>query len=203
MLGAGLDVVADLAANLELGQPLALHLDRELEPGLDVEGLQQLQLLFAREIGAVAGGVGQRAGLLDGAQERGDALVGAAQLEDLLDHGAVLAHKLITALVLGVAVVDLLHLDAQLVALGGLRGARQPAMQADHGRRPGAVWQLAALDHLGDDADAAEVAVLARQQEHALLLACIDRQGCRESREDDRFVKWNQKKGHGRSSFCS
>ena len=100
------------------------------------------------------------------------------------------------ALVLGVAVVDLLHLDAQLLAVGGLRGAGQPAMQADHGRRPGAVWQLAALDHLGDDADAAELAVLARQQEHAILLAGVDRQGCRDGREDDRVVKWNQKKGH-------
>ena len=181
LLGARLDVVADLAADLKLGQPLALHLDRELQPGLDVEGLQQLQLLLAREIGAVAGGVGQRAGLLDGAQERADALVGAAQLEDLLDDGAVLPDELVAALVRGVAVVDLLHLDAQLLAVGGLRGAGQPAMQADHGCRPGAVWQLAALDHLGDYADAAELTVLARQQEHAILLPGIDRQGCRDA----------------------
>ena len=33
LLGAGLDVVADLAADLELGQALALQLDRELAGG--------------------------------------------------------------------------------------------------------------------------------------------------------------------------
>ena len=69
-------------------------------------------------------------------------------------------------------------------------------MQADHGRRPCAVRQLAALDHLGDDADAAEVAVLARQQEHAILIARVDWEGCGDRREDNRFVEWNQKKGH-------
>ena len=75
LLGAGLDVVADLAAHLQLGQALALHLDRQLEPGPDVEALQQAQLLLGGKIGAVAGGVGQRARLLDRAQEGGDALV--------------------------------------------------------------------------------------------------------------------------------
>ena len=44
-------------------------------------------------------------GLLDRAQERADALVGAAQLEDLLDDGAVLANELVAALILGVAVL--------------------------------------------------------------------------------------------------
>jgi hypothetical protein len=92
--------------------------------------------------------------------------------------------------------VELLHLDAQLVPAGGLRGAREPAMQADHGRRPRAVRQLAALDHLRDDTDATEVAVLARQQEHSILLASVDRQSCRYAGEGDRVVEWDQKKGH-------
>src|SRR4029453_9408305 len=76
-------------------------------------------------------------------------------------------------------------------------------MQPEHGRRRCAIWQLAALDHLGDDADAAEIAVLARQQEYAILLACVDRQGCRDRREDDRFLKWDQKKAHTQSNFRS
>ena len=44
LLGAGLDVVADPAADLELGQPLALQLDRDAEAGGDVDRLEQAQL---------------------------------------------------------------------------------------------------------------------------------------------------------------
>ena len=38
LLGAGLDVVADPAAHLQLGQPLALQLDRDSQALGDVEG---------------------------------------------------------------------------------------------------------------------------------------------------------------------
>ena len=93
--------------------------------------------------------------------------------------------------------MDLLHVDAQLVAVVGLCGAGQAAMQADHGRRPSAARQLGTLDHLGDHADPAELSVLARQQEDTVLVAGVDRQRGRDAREDDRFIKWNQKKGHG------
>ena len=161
LLGAGLDVVADLRAHLQLGQPLALQLDRDLQPLGDVDRLQQPQLALVGDVGGEAGGVGQGAGLLDRAQEGGDAAVVAAQLEDLLDHGAVLAGQLAGVLVVGVAVVDLLHLDPQVlvVALARLGGAGEAAVQADHGRDRGAAARDAVLDHLGDDADAPVLAV--------------------------------------------
>jgi hypothetical protein len=69
-------------------------------------------------------------------------------------------------------------------------------MQTDHGCYVPTARQLAALDHLGDDADAAELAVLARQQEDAILITGVDRQGRRDGGEDNRFVEWNQKKAH-------
>ena len=46
LLRAGLDVVADAAAHLQLGEPLALERDGELEPLDDVERLEQLDLLL-------------------------------------------------------------------------------------------------------------------------------------------------------------
>ncbi len=53
LLGAGLDVVADPLADLQLGQPLALESKRELEPLGHVERLQQLDpLLVARGRGS-------------------------------------------------------------------------------------------------------------------------------------------------------
>ena len=169
----------------------------------DVDRLEQAQLLLVGDVGAEAGGVGERAGLLDRAQEGGDAAVVAAQLEDLLDHGAVLARELAGVLVVGVAVVDLLDLDAQGVGSSSPRlgGAGEAAVQADHGRDRVAAARAAVLDHLGDDADAAELAVAAGEQEDALLLADVDRQGGGDGGEDDRVVERDQEIGHNQVHF--
>ena len=203
LLGAGLDVLADLRADLQLGQALALQLDRQLQAGGDVDRLQQAQLALVGDVGGEAGGVGQRAGLVDRAQEGGDAAVVAAQLEDLLDHRAVLAAQLTRVLVVGMAVADLLHLDAEDVGVGvvGLRGTGQPAVQADHGRDRLAAARDAVLDHLGDDADAPVLAVAARDEEDALLLADVDRQGRGHGGEDDRLVQGNQPIVHNQVHF--
>ncbi len=202
LLGAGLDVVADLAAHLQLGQPLALQLDRDLQPLADVEGVEQAQLLLGAEFRAEAGRVGKRARLLDRAQEGGDATVVAAQLEDLLDHGAVLARQLDRVLVVRVSVVELLHVDAQrVVVLVGDGGAAEAAVQAEHGRDRGAAARVAALEHLGDDADAGELAVAAGEQEDAILLADVDRQRGGDGGEDDCLVEWDEEIGHDQIHF--
>ncbi len=202
-LGAGLDVVADLAAHLQLGQPLALQLDRGLEPGGDVERVEQAQLLLEAEIGAEAGGVGQGAGLVDRAQEGGDAAVVAAQLENLLDHGAVLAHQLLGVLVVRVTVVELLHVDPQQLRVVGVgdRGPGEAAVQPEHGRDRLAAARVPALDHLGDDARAGELALAAREQEDALLLADLDRQGGGDGGEDDGLVKGDEEIRHQQIHF--
>ena len=116
LVGAVLDVVADALAHLQLGQALALERQRQLEALGDVERLEQLDLLLEGQVGGVAGGVGERAGLGDRAQEGGDAAVVAAQLEDLLDDGAVLALELARAAVDGHVVGVLVDLDAQAAA---------------------------------------------------------------------------------------
>jgi hypothetical protein len=63
LLGSALlDVLADPAAHLHLGEALALEADRQLEPLADVERLEQLDLLGEAEVGRVARGVRERAG---------------------------------------------------------------------------------------------------------------------------------------------
>ena len=200
-LGAGLDVVADLAAHLQLGQALALQLDRDPQSLGHVDGLQQPQLALAGDVGAEAGGVGQGAGLLDRAQEGGDAAVVAAQLEDLFDHGAVFACQLAGVLVVGMAVVDLLDLDPQGLGLARLGDPGKAAVQADDGGDRLAAARATALDHLGDDADPAELAIAAGDQEDALLLADVDRQGRGDGWKDDRLVEWDQEIGHIQVQF--
>ena len=62
LLRAGLDVLADAAAHLQLGEPLALQAQRQLEPLDDVDRLEQLDLVGEADVGRVGGGVRERAG---------------------------------------------------------------------------------------------------------------------------------------------
>ena len=94
LLRALLDVVADAPAHLQLGEPLALDREGELEPLDDVDGLEQLDALRERHVGRVRARVGERTRVGDRAEELTDAVVGVAQVEDLLDDGAVLALEL-------------------------------------------------------------------------------------------------------------
>ena len=107
-------------------------------------------------------------------------------------------------LVVGVAVVDLLHLDAQglgIVLAGDWAAPARPRCRPTHGRDRVAAARAAALDHLGDDADAAELAVAAGEQEDALLVADVDRQGRGDGGEDDCLVEWDQEIGHDQVQF--
>ena len=134
LLDAGLDVLLDAPAHLHQREPLALELERELEALAHVDGLEQLDLLLEGEVGRVAGGVGERAGLGDRADEGGDAAVVAAQLEDLLDDGAVLALELADAAVGRLLVGPLLDLDEEASLRVGRRGAGDAAVQAVRAR---------------------------------------------------------------------
>ena len=183
--GALLDVVADAAAHLHLCEALTLELDRQREPLLDVERLEQLDLLLEGEVGRVADGVGERSGLADRADEGRDAAVVAAQLEDLLDDRAVLALELARARVGLVAVRALVDLDAQLSVRVGLGGADDAAVQAAERHRAAAAGQPDAVGHLGDRADARIVVFVAGDEQHALLGPDIHGQGHVHVREDD------------------
>ena len=133
LVSALLHVVADALAHLELGQSLALQAHGQLESLRHVSRAKQLDLLLVVEVGRVAGGVRQRARLDDRAQEGRDASVVAAQLEDLLDHGAVLTLELARLAVDGHLVRALVHVHAQLAARPGARGADQRSVLAGQG----------------------------------------------------------------------
>src|SRR5439155_2989277 len=66
------DLLADLVLEAHLREGLLGPLDDLLQALLDVEGLEQLDPLLQAEVGRVAGHVGERAGLVDPAQELGD-----------------------------------------------------------------------------------------------------------------------------------
>ncbi len=199
LLRTVLHVLADALADLQLGQGLALQLDGELQTVGDVDRAQQLDLLLVGEVGGVAGRVGQRAGLDDRAQERRDAPVVAAQLEDLLDERAVFALEVARAsgahlgrATGGLLVGALVDLDAQLPVGAGLGSADQRAVLAGERDRAPAAGQADVVVDLGDRADLEEVVLVARDEHYALVVADVDRERDPHVGEHDRVVHRDQ-----------
>jgi hypothetical protein len=188
---AALHVVADPAADLQHGQTLTLKADRQGEAIDDVELLEQLDLLLVAQIGGVAGGVSQRTGLVDRAQERANAIVGVSQVEDLLDHGAVLALLGADAVVALCRVVVRGDLDAKrAVDVWAGRAGDAAAYALDgYGLRP--ARQLQAVVDLGDGADGGERVVLAGNEKDLVRVADVDRQRQVHPGEDDDVVEGN------------
>ena len=203
MRGALLDVVADAPADLQLGEPLALQLQRQLQPLDDVDRLEQLDLLVEVDVGRVGDRVGQRAGLADRADERRDTAVVAAQLEDLLDGRAVLALELagLDARRLLVGALD--DLDAQVPLRVGVGGAELGAVQAVQGDGAAAAGHADALADLGDRADLRVLAFVARDEQHALLVvADVDGDRDVHVREDDEVVqRYEEQRAHAITNF--
>src|SRR4029079_4667925 len=100
--------------------------------------------------GGLARRGGERARLRDRAHELRDALVGAAQLEDLVPDRAVLALELLRARWRRDVVVDLLHLAAEMRLRIGTRRADDGAMHAGHHRREAASGDADPLHDVGD-----------------------------------------------------
>ena len=195
---AVLDVVADLAAHLQLGQALALERQCLLQALGDVERLQDVELLLEGQIRGVARGVGERAGLGDGADPGGDAPVVAAQLEDLLDGGAVLALQVARAAVDRRLVGALGDLHDQAAAGVGVRRAGDAARDAlEHGAA-GAAREPDALGDASDGAHGGVLALVARDEQHAVVVPDVHGQRDVHRGEDDGVFKGNEKqRGHG------
>ena len=199
LLHAGVDVLADPLADLHQREALALERERELEPLGDVDGLEHLHLLLEGQVGRVAGRVGERAGVGDRADEGCDAAVVAAQLEDLLDDGAVLGLELADALVGRAAVRALLDLDEE-AARASVSAAPAIARWRPLERHGGAAArQPDAVGDLGDGADLGVLALVLGHEQHALLVADVDRQRHVHVGEDDDVVEWDEQElAHGR-----
>ena len=123
------------------------------------------------EVGAVAGRVGERAGLGDRTKPGGDPVVGAAQLEDLLDDGAVLARQRARTAVVGRRVGVLLDLDVELAVGAGVGRANQGAVLRVDGHGLPATREPHALGHGGDDPDLGERGLMPRHERDALLVS--------------------------------
>ncbi len=131
-----------------------------------------------------------------------DAVVDAAQLEDLLDHGAVLALELARAPVDGHVVGVLGHLDAEAAELVALRGAGDATGNA--GKLDGAspTGQADAVRHRRDRADRGERVVVARDEQYAILVTDVDGKRHVHGGEDHGVVQRDEnQRGHLKLHF--
>ena len=169
----------------------------ELQPLDDVDGLEQLDALGERHVGRVRARVGERAGLGDRAEELADAVVRLAQIEDLLDDGAVLTLELARLNGRRVLVGLLLDLGAQPAHRVGVRDADDAAVQALERDGVRAAGQADAVADLGDGADGRVLVLVPRHEQDAVLVADVDREGDVHAGENDGvFERDEQKVGH-------
>ena len=197
---AGLHVLAQRLAHLQLGEPLALQANGQLQALAHVERPEQGDLLVVGNLGRPAGGVGQCAGLVDAAQERGGAALVAAQLEDFLDHGAVGAFQLADAAVTLGGVREGRHVDTQMPRVVGASRPGLPAVQPGEAHGGHAVGHAGPLRDVGDGAHGGEVPLVARDEQHLLALLGVDlgrRHHDRHAGEDHVVVDGDQQQlGH-------
>ena len=165
---------------------------RELEAVGHVERPQQLEALLVVEVGAVAAGVRERAGLADRAQPRLDASVGAAQLEDLLDDRAILAGQRAGAAVLGHLVDMLVDLDVEVAVGARVGGADQRAVLGIDGDGVRPAGQPHALGDGGDDPHLGERGLVPRHERDLLVVTELHGERDAHTGEDDGIIEGDQ-----------
>jgi len=151
------DLGADLLAYGRIRKDILGPADEAREALLDIERLQHLELLLDAEVRRVAGKVGQVAGMAN-RSHRFDRAARAAQLEQVLDQGAVLASQLAGA-VARLAVGQRLDLNPQCSADVGLAATEARAMQAFEDGDLGARRELTGLHDLRHGADGGKASV--------------------------------------------
>ena len=145
------DLVADPLPQGQVCEHVAHPAQEPLEPGLHLDGLQQLDLLLEGQVGRVAGEVGQGARVGDGPQGLGD-LARPAVLEHVLHHRSDLTGQLQGTLA-GIGVPHRLHLHPKGRPGAGKAHADAGAAHAPHDGRGHAARKLAGLFDLRNGPD--------------------------------------------------
>ncbi len=148
LLHALFDVGLDALAQGQVGEHFACPLDDQTQTRLDVDRLEHFHLLFERQVGRVAGHVGDPARIGDVGEALGQS-AGSPRQQDVLEHGAVLAGERDGVLGRG-CLDDGVDLDPQRLAGSRHRGAEAGTVDPAHRDGGQPAGKFAALHHLGD-----------------------------------------------------
>ena len=162
------DFGADLLGDVEFGQRVARPRDDLLQPLLDVERLEQLELALGFQVRPPPSRVRQRARLGHTVERLGEARR-TEVLCDRADHRAVFAHQLVDASRIARLLRDRLGLDPQRVGRAGDADTDGGAVQAAQHEGALSVGKLAAVLDPGDRSDPGVTAVHAGDEEEQPL----------------------------------
>ena len=156
-------LVSDLLLHLHLGERVLRPLEDELQPALDVDRLEDLDLPLEGEIGRIARDVRDLSRIRQPPEELGDG-GDAARFDDALDRGAVLAGERFRPFGRGL-IRDGLELNPRRFAGAGHADADRRAGQATDHERLRAAPDLAQVLDLRDRPDA-RIAPVESRHEH-------------------------------------
>ena len=178
LLRAALHVIPDPLADHELGEPVLLKLNGQLEPLHDVERFQQLDLTGAW--------------MRDRSHECADpALVIAPEPEDLFDNRPILPLQLAREGRGHRGIGTLVDFDAEHALAIGVRGTGDGAMQRDERYGCAVASKPDPVRHLRHYPDLGVCAALSRYQQYARIAADVDRHRDRHAGKHDRVIQWN------------
>ena len=182
-------------------EPLALDAHGELEALGDVERLEDLDLLLEGDVGRVADRVGQRARLDDRAQER--ATRSSAPRSSRISSTTARYSRSSSRVRPSTGTSSGCSLTSTREAAGAVGVRRAGDAAGDAGERDGAAaaGEADAVGDLGDRADLGELAVVAGDEQHALLVAHVDGEGDVHGGEDDGVVEGDEQERSHTSGF--
>jgi hypothetical protein len=193
-LRAGFDVLADAFPDAQLGEPVLLKLQGQLQPFDDVEGFEQFELLGDGQIRGVAGRIGERAWMGDRSHEGADPAIVAAQFEYFLDHRAIFALEVAGQAQRRGDVGTLVDFDTQHAVVVFVRGAGHAAVERhERGEAPSAGGDP--IRNLRDHANLRVSVFAPRDEQHARIAVFFGRERHRHAGEHDHVVQGNQFEG--------
>ncbi len=179
----------ELALELQRERLALMQVRRRIQD--DVERLQELQLLLEVQVRRITGGVGKGARARDRPDKGADAAVVAAELEDLLDHRAVLPLQVAREGDRRRRVRTFLHLDPQHAVVPAMGGAGDRAV-AGHEHDHLAAADGDPLRHVGHHAHPCIPVATPRDEEHAGIASHLGRDRHRHTRKDRDVVECDQ-----------
>ena len=193
LLRAVFDVVADALAHLQLGEPLSLELQRQLQPLDDVERFEQLELLVEVQVRASSRPCrpARPASVIDRTNAR---IRPSSPRSSRISSTTARYSRSSSRVSVGAGALVGTRLRRRRAARRRRRRWRAPGIArwsavSDTARpRPASAH---ALGHFGDDADVRVGVVVPRHEQHAVVGADVDRQRDRHAREHHRVIEGN------------
>jgi hypothetical protein len=139
-----------------------------------IESFEHFDLLGDIEVRRVAGCIRESTHVGDRADESTEATIVAAELEDFLNYGAILALEFMSEHGWRDHVRTLFDIHAQTTVTVGFCGARDCPVQTKKRYGDASTWKLDTLGNFGNDANLGVPAAMTWHKQHLLVATRIE-----------------------------